>query len=109
MSWIRYALLTLIVLTVTTVLFLLNSTKTIQWAADTYAPQYGFAYKQISGDLLTGLEVEVLTFKDDKLLDSLKVGWNPVSILYNKISLTHLDVNGLDVENIKKVVDTFTP
>ena len=109
LSWIRYALLTLIVLTVTTVLFLLNSTKTIQWAADTYAPQYGFAYKQISGDLLTGLEVEVLTFKDDKLLDSLKVGWNPVSILYNKISLTHLDVNGLDVENIKKVVDTFTP
>jgi hypothetical protein len=109
LKWIGYTLLSFIVLTVTTVLFLLNSTKTIQWAADTYAPQYGFAYKQISGGLLTGLEVEELTFKDDRLLDSLKVGWNPASILYNKVSLTHLEASGLNVENIKKVVEAFVP
>jgi outer membrane protein assembly factor BamA len=101
--------LTLIVLTVTTVLFLLNSTKTIQWAADTYAPRYGFSYKQISGGLLTGLEVEELTFKDDRLLDSLKVGWNPASILYNQVSFTHLEASGVNVENINKVVETFIP
>ena len=59
-KWIKYVLLTLIILTVTTALFLLNSTKTIQWVADTYAPKYGIGYKQISGGLLTGLEVEDL-------------------------------------------------
>lgn len=109
LKWIRYVLLILIVLTVITVFFLLNSTKTIQWAADTYAPQYGFAYKQISGGFLTGLEVEELTFRDDTLLDSLKVGWNPASILYNKISLTHLEASGLNVDNIKKAIETFVP
>ncbi|WP_415406856.1 translocation/assembly module TamB domain-containing protein [Sulfurovum sp. CS9] len=108
LKWIGYTLLTLIVLTVTIVLFLLNSTKTIQWAADTYAPQYGFAYKQISGGLLTGLEVEELTFKNDKLLDHLKIGWNPAAILYKKISITHLDANGLDVDNIDKIIEAFT-
>jgi len=95
------------ILTVTAVLFLLTSSKTIQWAASTYAPQYGFAYKQISGVLLTGLEVEELTFKNEKLLDSLKVGWNPASILYNKVSITHLEASGLNVENIEKVVKAF--
>jgi len=108
-KWIRYVLLSFIILTVTTILFLLNSTKTIQWAADTYAPQYGFGYKQISGGLLTGLEVEELTFKDDKLLDSLKVSWNPASLLYNRVSLTHLEASGLDVKNITKTVKTFIP
>ncbi|MEA3419535.1 MAG: translocation/assembly module TamB domain-containing protein [Campylobacterota bacterium] len=108
-KWIGYVLLTLIIVTVTTLLFLLNSTKTIQWAADIYAPQYGFSYKQISGGLLTGLEVDGLTFKDDKLLDSLKVGWNPAALLYKKVSITHLDASGLDVETITKVVEAFIP
>lgn len=90
-------------------LFILNSTQTIQWAADRYAPQYGFGYKKISGGLLTGLEVEALTFKDDKLLDSLKVGWNPASLLYSRISLTHLEASGLNVEHIKKVAEAFVP
>ncbi len=66
----------LIVLSIVVVLFLLNSTKTIEWVADTYAPQYGFAYKKISGGLLTGLEVEELTFKNATLLDTLKLGSN---------------------------------
>jgi len=108
LKWIGYTLLTLIILTVTTVLFLLNSTKTIQWVADTYAPQYGFAYKQISGGLLTGLEVKELTFKDETLLDSLKIEWNPAAILYNKVSITYFEASGLNIKNIKKVVETFT-
>ncbi|RLA70711.1 MAG: hypothetical protein DRG09_02410, partial [Epsilonproteobacteria bacterium] len=104
---IWYTLLMLIALSVIVVFFLLNSTKTIEWVANTYAPQYGFGYKKISGGLLTGLEVEALTFKNATLVDSLKLGWNPASLLYNKISITHLHANGLNVEKIKKVVDTF--
>ncbi|MCD6212388.1 MAG: translocation/assembly module TamB domain-containing protein, partial [Sulfurovum sp.] len=109
LKWIGYTFLTLIILTFTSILFLLTSTQTLQWAADRYAPKYGFAYKQISGALLTGLEVEELTFKNERLLDSLKVGWNPASILYNKVSITHLEASGLNVENIKKVVKAFVP
>ena len=109
LKWIGYTFLTLIILTFTSILFLLTLTQTIQWAAQKYAPKYGFAYKQISGSLLTGLEVEELTFKNERLLDSLKVGWNPASILYNKVSITHLEASGLNVENINKVVKAFVP
>jgi len=77
--------------------------------ADTYAPQYGFGYKQISGGLLTGLEVEELTFKNDKLLEHLKVSWNPVSLLYNRVSLNHLEVSGLDVKNMITIIEAFVP
>ncbi len=103
-----YLFLTFSILTIIIVLFLLNSNKTIQWAADRYAPQYGFSYTQISGGLLSGLEVDGLTFKDAKLLESLKVGWNPASLLFNKISLTHLEASGLNVDTIKKAVEAFT-
>jgi len=107
-KWISYFLLSLIVIVVAAVLFLLNSTKTIEWAADKYAPQYGFGYKQISGGLLSGLEVEDLTFKGDKLLDQFKIGWNPAPLLHKKVSVTHLEATGLDVENIKKVAAAFS-
>ncbi len=109
LKWIRYTFLTFILISFVIILFLLNSTKTVQWAADTYAPQYGFGYKKISGGLLTGVEVEELTFKNDKLLDNLKVSWNPASLLYNRISLTHLEASGLDIKNITKTVDTLVP
>jgi outer membrane protein assembly factor BamA len=80
-----------------------------QWVADTYGPHYNLGYKKISGTLLTGLEVEELTFKGDKLLDSLKVSWNPISLLYNRVSLSYLDANGLNVKNIKTAVESFIP
>ena len=109
LKWISYTFLTFILISFVIILFLLNSTKTVQWAADTYAPQYGFGYKKISGGLLTGVEVEELTFNNDKLLDNLKVSWNPASLLFNRISLTHLEASGLDIKNITKTVDTLVP
>ncbi|MEA3491142.1 MAG: hypothetical protein U9R27_04505, partial [Campylobacterota bacterium] len=105
---IFYLLISMILITVIAVLFLLNSTKTIEWAADKYAPQYGFGYKSISGGLLTGLEVEDLTFKGDKLLDRLKIRWNPAPLLRSRVSVTHLEATALDVESIKRVVSAFS-
>ncbi len=106
-KWIGYIFLSLFVIVVATVLFLLNSTKTIEWAADKYAPQYGFGYKKISGGLLTGLEVEELTFEDDILLDQFKIGWNPVPLLHKKVSVTHLSATQLNVDTIQKVIKAF--
>ncbi len=107
-KWIGYLLLSLIVIVIAAVLFLVNSTKTIEWAADKYAPQYGFGYKKISGGLLSGLEVEDLTFKSDTLLDKFKIRWNPAPLLHKKVSVTQLKATGLDVENIKKVIAAFS-
>ena len=109
MSRIKYAFFTLIILTVSSILFLLNSSKMLQWAADRYAPHYHLGYKQISGTLLTGFQVQDLTFKGDKLFDSLKAGWNPVSLFYNRLTFTSFEINGFDVENIQTAVNTLVP
>lgn len=69
MHRIGYLLFAFIILTISTVLFLLNSTKVLQWTAERYAPIYHLGYTEISGTLLRGFEVEGLTFKDEILLD----------------------------------------
>jgi translocation and assembly module TamA len=78
----------------------MNSTKMLQWAADTYSPRYHLGYKQISGSLLSGVEIQELTFQEELLIDHLKIGWNPAALLYKRISFTHLEASGLHVENI---------
>jgi len=107
-KWFGYLLLGLIVIIIASVLFLLNSTKTIEWAADKYAPQYGFGYKQISGGLLSGLKIDGLTFKDDKVLDRFTIGWNPAPLLHKKVSVTHLSATELDIDTIQKIVKAFS-
>ncbi len=108
-KWIGYTLLSLLIIVIATLLFLLNSTKTIEWAAQKYAPEYGFGYTQITGGLLTGLEVKGLTFKDDTLLETFKVGWNPAALLYKRAAVTHLEATQIDVDTVKKVIKAFTP
>ena len=107
-KWIGYLLLGLIVTTVAAVLFLVNSTQAIEWAADKYAPQYGFGYQKISGGLLSGLEIDGLTFEDDTLLERFEIGWNPASLLHKKVSVTHLNVEQLNVETIQKIIEAFS-
>ncbi len=108
-DWIGYLFWGFLILAVVSVLFLVNSTQTVQWAAQKYAPQYGLGYKSISGGLLSGLEVEELSYKDDKLFDKLRIGWNPATILAQKVSVTHLDIEGVDVENVTKAAQSIAP
>lgn len=107
LKWIGYILLSLIVTAIVVVAILLNSTKVIEWAANQYAPQYGFGYEKISGGLLTGLDVDGVTFKSDQLLDKLKIRWNPTTLLYKEVSVARLSATKLDVDTIKKVVEAF--
>ncbi len=108
-DWIGYLFWGFLILAVVSVLFLVNSTQTVQWAAQKYAPQYGLGYKSISGGLLSGLEVEELSYKDDKLFDKLRIGWNPATILAQRVSVTHLDIEGVDVENVIHAAQSFAP
>lgn len=100
--------MTLVVVVIVALLFVLNSTQTIKWVSDRYAPQYGFGYSSISGGLLTGLEVRELSYKSDKLLDSFKIRWNPASLLYDRISITNLEATAIEVDNIEKMVSSFS-
>jgi len=107
-KWVINTILTLIAIAIVSILFILNSTQTIKWVADRYAPQYGFGYSSISGGLLTGLEVRELSYKNDKLLDSFKIRWNPASLLYDRVSITNLEATAIEVDSIEKMVSSFS-
>jgi len=107
-KWLGYLFLGLIVTVVAAALFVLNSTRAIEWAADKYAPQFGFGYQRISGGLLSGVELDGLTFQDEKLLDHFRLGWNPAPLLHKKVSVTHIEATGLEVETIEKIVAHFS-
>ena len=107
LNWIGYVFLTMLILTITTVLFLLISPKTLPWVADKIAVEYGFTYKHLSGSVLTGVRIEALRHKNELILDTLDVGWDPLPLLNNEIYLTHLNVEGLDVDQTESVIDDF--
>ena len=98
----------MIVIIVTAALFLLNSTQAIEWAADRYAPQFGFGYQRISGGLLGGLELDGVTFRNEKLLDHFRLGWNPAPLLHKKVSITHIEATGLELGTIEKIIAYFS-
>jgi translocation and assembly module TamB len=100
--------LTLVAVVIVVLLFLLNSTQTIKWAADRYAPRYGFGYSSISGGLLTGLEVRELSYKGDRVFDSFKIRWNPASLLYDRVSITNLEATAIEVESIERMISSFS-
>ena len=107
-KWLAYIVLGLIATIVVAILFVLNSTRAIEWAADKYALQFGFGYQKISGGLLSGLEVDGLTFQEEKLLDHFALGWNPAPLLHKKVSITHIEATGLNVKTIEKIVTHFS-
>ncbi|MEA2047380.1 MAG: hypothetical protein U9O64_02920, partial [Campylobacterota bacterium] len=109
MHRIQYLFLTLLLLTTLAMLLLLHSTKMLQWAADTYSPLYHLGYKEVSGTILTGFEVKDLTFKGDKLLDTLKAEWNLSAIFNNRLTFTSLKASGVSVDNIKTTLESLHP
>ena len=104
---IRYLFLALLIIMISSILFLLTSTKVLQWTVDTYAPRYHLEYEDLSGTFLTGFEVKGLSYKRDRLLDNLKADWNPVSILYKRLSFNSFEANGLYVENINTAINAL--
>ena len=107
-KWTINTILTLVAVVIVVLLFLLNSTQTIKWAADRYAPRYGFGYSSISGGLLTGLEVRELSYKGDRVFDSFKIRWNPASLLYDRVSITNLEATAIEVESIERMISSFS-
>ena len=90
------------------IIFVSSSSQTIEWAAQKYAPEYGFTYDQISGTLLTGVEIKKLRHKDNQLLESFRFGWNPASLLYDRVTITHIEAEKLDIDAIKQTAASFT-
>ena len=86
-------------------LFIVADARTIKALADNLLPSTELTYEQIEGNFFTGLEIKKLAYKDKALFNTAIVYWNPLSLIQKKITLTHVDVEGVEVENIVEMIN----
>ncbi len=71
--------------------------------------QYGFGYDRVNGALLRGFNVENLTYKSKPLSAEAELKFNPLKLLYKKISVSKLRLIAVNKETLQKVIDDFRP
>jgi len=88
-------------------LFIATDSRTIKIIADESLSSTKFSYESIEGNFITGLEIKDLAFDNKTLVSSATLHWNPISLIYKKITLTEVDAKGVDIDNIVKMIDGF--
>ena len=88
-------------------LFIATDARTIKIIADQSLSSTKFTYKSIEGNFITGLEIKNLAYDKKTLANSATLHWNPISLMYKKITLTQLDAKGVDIDNIVTMLDGF--
>ncbi len=93
-------LLELFLLFAVLVLFIVTDSRTVTFLARQTLPSTKFTYKSINGNLFEGLKVRELSYNNHKLFTKATLHWNPISLLYNKVSLTRVEVDGLELDSV---------
>lgn len=100
------AMIEVILLLVALLLFVVTDARTIKALAENILPST-ISYETIEGNFFTGLEIQKLAYKDRALFDTASVHWNPLTLIYKKITLTEVDIQGVEVENIVEMIHGF--
>ena len=101
------AIIEIILILFVLLLFIVTDARTVKMIADQSLSFTKFTYESIEGNFITGLDIKDLAYDDKTLFDSATLHWNPISLIYKKITLTQLDAKGVDIDNIIKMVDSF--
>ena len=86
-------------------LFIVTDSRTIKYIAEKSLDATDLSYKSIQGNLFNGLEIKELAYADKPLFDSALIYWNPLTLLSNKITITQVDVKGIEIDNILSMID----
>ena len=97
------ALIELLLLLATLLLFIVTDARTIKYFAKNQLASSSLSYESIEGNLLKGLEVKELSYKNKPLFSSAHFHWNPLALLNHKIIITDVEAKGIEVENIIKM------
>ncbi|RLA65514.1 MAG: hypothetical protein DRQ78_05180 [Epsilonproteobacteria bacterium] len=109
--WLRKILLYLLVLLgvlAVFIYFVANSPLVIKKVADTFAPDYNISYSSIHGNMLTGVQIEDLAWRQLPLIEHIELRWNPNGLAKKTIIINKLEVEKVDVDNIKILIAAFT-
>ncbi len=98
---ILYTFILIIVVTLS-IYTIANSTVVIQKLANMYAPDYNISFSSIHGNVVTGVEIDNLSYNNQKLADNINFHWNPAGLLnqrviVNTISITHANIKAIEI------------
>jgi translocation and assembly module TamB len=90
-------------------LFIVTDSHIIQIATEDILKEYGVTYKRISGNLFTGIEVSSLRYNNRKLVESATIYWNPFALAYDRVHITKLELEGVELEGIINTLGAIPP
>ncbi len=101
------ALIELLILLGTILLFVLSDSKTIDIVAKDILSKYNISYKKISGNIFTGIELSNLEYNSSNLIDNINIYWNPISLLDKKIHITKINIDKINSNNILSMINSL--
>jgi len=87
--------------------FVLSSSLLIKKAAAKFAPGYHISYTSIKGNLLSGIKIDNLRFKEERLAESIYVKWQLHALFTKTIALSNLTMEKVNVDAVKSLIASF--
>jgi translocation and assembly module TamB len=84
-----------------------NSSFVIKKAADAFAPEYGISYRDITGNIFTGVRIDTPKFKELQISKQIIFSWDPSKILYKRIAISEVRGEEINVDAIKALIASF--
>ncbi|CAA6804812.1 MAG: Unknown protein [uncultured Sulfurovum sp.] len=88
-------------------LFIVTDSRSVKYIAQNSLETLDLSYESIEGNLFNGLDVKKLKYKDKLLLDSVLIYWNPLSLFYDKLTITQIDAQGVEIDNVLSMLHTL--
>lgn len=107
MKKILYTFLTLFVVLIVLIVFAANSSWLIKKVADKFAPEYKISYKDITGNLFTGVTIAGLKFNKAPITTAIRFSWDPSRLLYKRVQVNSITLEDVDVDTIKALIASF--
>ena len=102
-----YSFLIFFVVLIVAIVVATNSSFVIKKVADIFAPDYKISYDDITGNVLTGVNIAGLKFDGQDITKNIKFSWNPSKILYKRVAINEISGEDLDVDVVKALIASF--
>ena len=97
-------LLEVLLLLAVLLLFIITDSRTVTFLTKHTLSSTKFTYKSIGGNFLEGLRVRELAYDNHQLFHKATLHWNPIALFNHKVSLTKVEVEGVELDSIVGMV-----
>ena len=102
-----FAIIEILLLLGMLLLFIITDSRTVKLIADNTLDTLHLQYDSIEGNFITGLEISNLRYENKALFQSAKLHWNPLTLFYNRVTLTEFNAKGVELKNILEMINSF--